>query len=440
MPLRNMVVIALSGLISLFCYQEATRHKYASEISSTIDLIRNNYVEEVDDRQLFESAMSGMAKGLDQHSVYISPDNYSRFRESLDQEFGGVGIMVEMSEETERITVMAPLVGTPAHRAGVLAGDTIMAIDGTNTEGLTLEDAVPLMRGAPGEEITLSVIHPGETGVTDLTMQRENISVDSVLGDTRRPGGKWNFYLEEEPKIGLVRINSFGEHTVQELRKALADENSNFDALIIDLRDNAGGLLNAAAAVCDMFLEEGVIVTTRKRGGEVKQAYNATSTISISNSIPIVVLTNNNSASASEIVAACLQDHERAVVIGERTFGKGTVQNIFELEGGRSALKLTTASYWRPSGLNIHRRRDATEEDDWGVRPDEGFEVIIDTELLKEVMQARRDRDLEALKIGVGGKPSPVEEDSTGDSATEDEEEVDDPQMRKAIEYLKEQI
>jgi carboxyl-terminal processing protease len=196
------------------------------------------------------------------------------------------------------------------------------------------------------------------------------------------------------------------------------------DALILDLRGNPGGLLTAAVEICDMFIDRGTIVSTRGRGRTVKSKYEANpeNTI-VPKEMPVVVLTNGASASASEIVAACLQDHKRAVVVGARSFGKGTVQNVIRLEGGKSALKLTTASYWRPSGKNIHRGENATDDQDWGVRPNKGFEVKLDAEEVERLLRARRDRDILPV-VDSDGQPPPRE----------------DPQLDKAVEYLQQQL
>jgi carboxyl-terminal processing protease len=211
--------------------------------------------------------------------------------------------------------------------------------------------------------------------------------------------------------------------------------------VILDLRNNAGGLLDAAVETCDLFLDGGRIVSTRGRDRRERSVFDARPAVSLPPHVPLAILINKYSASASEIVAACLQDHQRAVVIGERTWGKGTVQNLLKIEGGRSALKLTTASYWRPSGKNIHRGQDVGEEADWGVRPDPGFEVRLNDEEMEQVRLARRQRDL-GRDASSGGQPSsesPAVENASVDSATEGMT-GDDRQLRKAVEYLQERL
>jgi carboxyl-terminal processing protease len=437
MPPRNLTIIFFAAILSLICYHKAERNRYVSGIADAMELVSEYYVEEVDSRTLFENAMNGLASGLDQYSGYIGPDSLNEMNASLDQEFGGVGVEVEKKEPDQPLLVLSPLVGTPAYRADIQAGDRILAVDGESMIGMHLTDAVKLMRGKPGSEIALTIGRVGREEPFDVKIVREIISVDSVLGDTRRADGSWDFHLEENPRIGYLRLTTFGQHSVEEVAQVLesTDERNGFEAIIIDLRGNAGGLLDAAIGMCDLFIEQGRIVSTNGRHGKLRSSFEATPDIVIPKDIPMVLLVNQYSASASEIVAACLQDHQRAIVIGERTWGKGTVQNILDLEGGQSALKLTTATYWRPSGKNIHRGKDAKDEDAWGVRPNKGFEVTIPEDIIESVYLKRRDRD----RYQASPNDSEVEVDS-GDASTAVEEPVDDPQLRKGIDYLNERL
>jgi carboxyl-terminal processing protease len=309
------------------------------------------------------------------------------------------------------------------------AGDEILEINGQTTEEISLKEAVNLMRGLPGTPISIKIQHLGEDQPFELTLKRDIIPIESVLGDTRHDDGSWRFVLESHPQIAYVRITTFGEQTVVELKHAFAFDDEEVAALIIDLRSNAGGLLTAAVETCDLFLDSGDIVSTRGRNGVERQSYPAAAGPTIVDPhIPTVILTNKYSASASEIVAACLQDHQRAVIVGQRSWGKGTVQNIIPLENGKSALKLTTATYWRPSGQNIHRKETATEDDAWGVRPNDGFEVILSKEDFDRVIRERRQRDVvrsnEPPPAGGGEKAKPPF----------------DPQLDRAIEHLLEQL
>jgi carboxyl-terminal processing protease len=336
--------------------------------------------------------------------------------------------MIEFDRETKRLMVMSPLIDTPAARAGVKAGDIILEIEGRSTAEMSFRDAVELIRGKPGDPVRLKILHPGDEQPVDLSIQRAIIPIESVLGDVRRPDGRWDFRLESEPRITYIRLVTFGENTVEELKKVL--EGRKLESLVLDLRDNAGGLLSAAVETCDLFLDEGTVVTIRGREGEVRQSYLASAKSLVPKDVPVTVLVNRYSASASEIVAACLQDHGRAKIVGHRTWGKGTVQNIIDLEGGEAALKLTTASYWRPSGKNIHRVKDAGQDDDWGVRPDKGFEVELTDEQADKIRTQRRQRD--GLR-----SPQNASQTSEGKPAAKDgDEAVEDLQLRRAVEYL----
>lgn len=437
MPPRNLTIIFCAAIMSLICYHKAEKSRYASAVADAMDLVSEYYVEEVDSRTLFENAMAGMVSGLDQYSGYIGPDTLLQMNASLDQEFGGVGVEVEKKEPDQPLLILSPLVGTPAYRAGIQAGDRVIAVDGEGMIGMHLNDAVKLMRGKPGSEIVLTIERQGRDAAFDVKLVREVITVDSVLGDTRRPDGSWDFHLEENPRVAYLRLTTFGKHTIEEVAKILesTDERNGFEAIILDMRGNAGGLLDAAVGMCDLFIEQGRIVSTNGRSGQLRSSYEATPGIAVPKDIPIVILINNFSASASEIVAACLQDHQRAIVIGERSWGKGTVQNILDLEGGHSALKLTTATYWRPNGKNIHRRKDATDEEAWGVRPNKGFEVAIPEDIVESVYLKRRDRDRYQSTTNGADAEAQSEE-----PATTEIDAVDDPQLRRAIDYLNDRL
>lgn len=444
MPMRNLTVIFVTAVFSLICYQKAEHNRFASSVAEAMRLVEDYYVEEVDSRELFENAMTGMVEGLDQYSKYIGPEPFKQLEEDLDQEFGGIGIEISKKDDESPLLVLSPLVHTPAFRAGIRAGDTIWEISGVPTVGMSRTDSVKRMRGKSGEPVELSVLHAGSDQPVPMTIQREIILVQSIKGDVRHPDGSWDYHLAENPRIAYLRLGSFGKHTVDELKAILTDATTAppLEAIILDLRGNAGGLLSAAVETCDAFIAKGKIVSTRGRDGTIRHNYAATPATIVDAKLPIAVLVNGYSASASEIVAACLQDHQRAVVVGQRTWGKGTVQNILELEGGRSALKLTTASYWRPSNENIHRGRDVGEDEPWGVKPDRDYAVPLDEE------QARRvafDRDRRDLTPGlIQSNPDVLdtlrERYESGNAAALPDEPYDDPQLRKAIEYIEENL
>lgn len=426
MPLRNTITILIAAVVSLVCYEKAWRNRYLSTISHAMDVIEENYVEDVESRQLFENAMRGMVTGLDEYSDYISPEYFEQFQQSIDQQFVGIGIVVEGPPEADAVRVVSPVYDSPAYRAGMRAGDTILEIDGESTEDMTLTQAVQKIKGPPESTVRLVIRHEGEQETNTLEVTRGVIRTRSVLGDTLMENGQWNYFLEEEPSIGFVRITTFGEFTAEELREVLPFADHPIDALILDLRGNVGGLLDAAVETCDLFIDDGLIVKTRGRGGRDQDAYHASPKNTVFDlSIPMVVMVDRYSASASEIVAACLKDHDRAVVAGERSWGKGTVQNVIPLERGNSALKLTTASYWRPNGHNIHRHREDTEEDEWGVCPSDGLGVKLSEQEYRELYEQRRNEDVLRDKKPDGQEP---------------EETFADPQLERAVESLRDKL
>jgi carboxyl-terminal processing protease len=357
----------------------------------TMDQVEQNYIKEVDRRELMEAAIKGILSKLDPYSSYIPPEELDRFRSTVDSEFGGIGIQIGM--ESGQIKIISPLVGTPAYRAGLMAGDRIVEIDGKSTEGLNLDGAVARLKGSEGSQVKITVLHTGKPTREEIAVTREKIHVQTVLGDRRKADDSWDFMLDAAQRIAYVRVTAFSRDTINELRSALQQlKKENMRALILDLRFNPGGLLSSAIAVSNLFISEGRIVSTLGRGGP-ERVWEARKEGAFEG-FPMVVLVNRFSASASEIVAACLQDHHRAIIVGERTYGKGSVQNVIELEDGRSALKLTTSSYRRPSGKNIHRFEDAKDSDEWGVSPDPGFEVkFVDVEI-QALLLDRRERDI----------------------------------------------
>lgn len=430
MPRNNLFLLVIAALLSAVCYQKAdsaSRNDHAQLFDTyykAMQAIEKEYVQKVDRRTLLEGSLKGMVSELDEHSAYFNPEQYRHLTESLDQRFGGIGIHLSVEDDTKQLVVTTPLVGTPAYKAGILAGDKLVKINNESTVGFTMDDAVKRLRGAPGEGVTLTVIHPGTEASVEVPLKREMIQVPTVLGDTYNADDSWNYFLPGADRIGLIRVTQFGEKTTREMQKALAWlKERNVRGLVLDLRNNPGGLLEESVSVCDLFIKEGRIVSTKGRDADKNVMVSDASGNAPYTDFPIAVLVNSSSASASEIVAACLQDHGRAVVVGERTYGKGSVQNLIPLEGGKSAIKLTTASYWRPSEKKIHRLKNAKEEDEWGVSPDEGYEVKVDREELRKVLNDRIRRDV----VRPNGEVKPLEP-------------VSDRQLQKALEYLKTQL
>jgi len=301
--------------------------------------IKSDYVERVPDKKLLEEAIQGMLNGLDPHSSYLNEEEYRELRVGTSGEFGGIGIEVGM--EDGFVKVIAPIDDTPAARAGIKAGDTVIKIDDKPVKGMALDDAVKLMRGKPGTRIELTIVREGREKPINVSVERAVIKVVSVKGRMLEPG------------YAYVRLSQFQAHTAEDLVKTISRLKGEgpLKGMILDLRNNPGGVLNAAVAVSDVFLENGLIVYTEGRVKDSQLRFQAAPD-DVLDGAPMVVLVNGGSASASEIVAGALQDHKRAVVMGRQTFGKGSVQTIIPIND-RTALKLTTARYFTPKGRSI---------------------------------------------------------------------------------------
>ncbi len=356
----------------------------------TLDQIDRNYVKEVDRRELIDGAIRGMLGKLDRHSNYIPPSNVGSFKSRVENEFGGIGI--RLRNENGKATIITPMLGSPAYKAGVRPGDVIVSIDDVATEGKSPGEIVNALKGKIGSKVSLAIHSPASDQSRTVEVERSLIRVQSVLGASRNDDDSWNYFLDEQNRIGYLIVTNFGRHTTEEILDAVKElKSQEVQGLIIDLRYNPGGLLSSAIQISDMFIKEGLIVSTEGRATP-KRIWEA-KVDGTFEGFPMAVLINQFSASASEILSACLQDHERAVIVGQRSFGKGSVQNIIELENGKSVLKLTTAGYVRPNGKNIDRP-SAGESDEWGVSPNQGFEVTFNEEQNRLLRDARRDYDI----------------------------------------------
>jgi carboxyl-terminal processing protease len=460
MPRRNLYAIAMVAAVSLFCWQATEGAKPKDEMMElyglfvdAVEQVESNYVRPVNRRELLESALRGMLQNLDPHSQFINESEWKFFRKQIEGKYGGIGIQVEVDPDAERLKVIAPMVGTPAYTAGVLSGDLILEIDGQSTDGMTPDKAVEVLTGRVGTPVKLTVKHEADNKSEVLSMTRAIIDMPSVLGDSRKADDTWDFMLDHERKIGYIRVTSFIQNTTEELKHALAElKGDGMKALILDLRDNPGGLLSAAVEVSDLFLDNGTIVSTKGRNTPSK-VYEAQKDGQYTE-FPMVVLVNQSSASAAEIVSAALQDHKRAKVVGQRSYGKGSVQNILELEGGNSVLKLTVASYLRPSGKNIHRFKNAKDSDEWGVSPDPSLEVKLTPEQYLSYARARRKRDLVSNRRGKKPEAAKVETAKADEKPKDGEKDKDkekdkaetakkpaaDLQLDKALAVVREEI
>ncbi len=367
-------------------------YSYLKLFSDVLKIVKENYVKEPNIKDLIYGAISGMVSSLDPFSAFFPPDKYREFMQETEGEFGGIGI--EISMDKGRPIVVAPIEGTPAYRAGLRAGDVIIAVDGEDTFGKSLLEIVRKIRGKPGTKVILTIMRKGAEKPFKVEITRAIIRIESV---------KWTKYED----IGYVKIIQFQHNTALDFKKAVRDLLAQgVKGFIIDLRNNPGGLLSEAVKVSDVFLPEGkLVVYTKGRGGEEDKYYSKEPPL-VPEDMPVVVLINKGSASASEIVTGALKDHGRATIVGEKSFGKASVQNIIPLEDG-SALKLTVAYYYTPNGNLIHKK---------GIIPD--VKVSMDEETWERLAETIR-----RLRIEGNGQKVILLPDI-------------DVQLRKAIEVL----
>jgi len=374
--------------------------------------VKSDYVESVDDKKLIEDAIRGMLNGLDPHSSFLNTTEFSDLKIGTTGQFGGLGIEVGM--ENGFVKVISPIDDTPAARAGVKASDIIIKLDEKTVKGMTLNEAVKLMRGKPNTSIDLTIVREGEPKPLVIQITREIIRVKSVKNRMLEPG------------YGYVRITNFQSRTTTDLLKAISDlqKEERLKGMVLDLRNNPGGVLNGAVGVSDAFINDGLIVYTEGRIDDSSHRYLATPGDSL-NGAPLIVLLNGGSASASEIVAGAIQDHKRGIIMGTKSFGKGSVQTIQELRNG-SAVKLTTARYFTPNGRSIQAR---------GIEPDIVSNTLILSEDEKNARESYSESDLE-------GRLSNPNGDSDSDSSEKPQPEPEDLaktdfQLYEALNLLK---
>jgi len=396
MPKRNIAWMLVIVLIALLFWKlpstVARRDTVYRTFGPLVDIRREilkSYVEEVPEKDLIRGAINGMLRGLDRYSTYFAPEQMEELERATTGSFGGIGVEIDIKGGW--LTVMSPIDGTPAFRAGMLAGDRIIEIEGESTKGLSLLRAVKKLTGKPGTEVTLTVIHRHNKKEEVITLTRDVIKIVSVKGWQRGANNGWDYMIDADEKIGYVHITKFMPDTADALDKAVKElQGKGMKALVLDLRFNPGGLLESAVAVADRFLREGVIVSTKGRWTQKKDS--VAKPEGTFPDFPMAVLVNRYSASGAEIVSGALRDQKRATVIGERTFGKGSVQNVIRLEDGQGAIKLTTAYYYLPNGTCIHRSRRAKDTDNWGVEPLTTIELT--DEEIRQVIRSRQKTDI----------------------------------------------
>lgn len=371
--------------------------------------------------------IDGALETLDEFSTMIWPEALEEFRKYTMGEFSGVGIQIT-PHPSGYIGVFSPLEDTPAYEAGIRPGDLITRINGEDTKGMSLDDAVKKITGPPGTRVTLTIRHEGESGERDVTIVRDVIRINTVKGQKRDDSGKgWDYWIDPDLRIAYLRVSSFNESTVSQLQQDLKDlTEQGARGLILDLRWNPGGLLPAAVEMCDLFLPDGKLIVSTAGDQSTPWEERARDEIESYPDLPLVILVNDYSASASEIVSGALKDHGRAIIIGERTYGKGSVQRLIPLLDRSSFLKLTTDYYFLPSGRRLHREEDAAE---WGVDPD--IRVRLTPEEQRAVLALRREADVVPGKgESADGRPAPAGADEEEDQP---DESFRDPQLEAAL-------
>ena len=434
------IFLLLAPAAGLTAAPKEDRYGGMKRFSQVYDYVRRSYVREPSNEELMNGAIKGMLQGLDPHSTFMTPDEYKDMRETTSGEFVGIGI--EISQENGQLIVVSPIDDTPAAEAGLMAGDLILAVDEYPTQDMTLQEAVSKIRGVKGTEVELLILSKDSNSPRTVRIIRDAIPLVSVRGRTLGPGYTW------------IRLSRFSDNTLKELQESLEDAKARGEVkgIVLDLRNNPGGLLDQAHKVADMFLKSGVIVSIKGRESIDTREYKATGRSDVITA-PMVVLINAGSASASEIVAGALQDHKRALIMGERSFGKGSVQNVIPLPDN-SALKLTVALYYTPNGRSIQAE---------GIEPD----MLVPFEMPREGSTAPRfsglrEKDLsrhlergengDGTDTGEAGDESPTREElssapasrmsqatkfvSTGDEETDKYLERDN-QLRLALEMVK---
>lgn len=386
--------------------------------TDVLGIVQDSYAEDIDSKDVIYNSIKGMVKGLDPHSSFMTPEEYKEMQVDTRGSFGGLGIEIGMRDNA--LTVVAPIEDTPAFTAGILAGDRIVKIGDKHTKDISIQDAIGLMRGPKGTPVTIHIMREGFDEPKPFTIVRAIIKVKSVKYKTLEEG------------IGYVKINQFQERTSEDLDKALKDlasrTNGGLTGLVLDLRNNPGGLLQEAVSVSNEFLDSGLIVYTKGRAPGQNMTFNADKARSQPD-YPIIVLVNNGSASASEIVAGALQDHKRAVVMGVPTFGKGSVQTIIPLSDG-SAVRLTTSKYYTPSGRSIQAK---------GIEPD----IVVGEAPKGHIKEADLEGHLAPEGTAAeekGEKPEIEKIKAAPAEPSKPGEEPEDIQLKEAVEYLKKQL
>lgn len=432
LPLIGLLGVAVIGstiAVATNAVRTTDEYGFFDPIVDVRSLIDNLYVEQPDIDELQLGAINGMIEQLDDpYTTFVPHRDEERFSKDLTGEYVGIGAEVQIRDGW--LTISSPLDGSPSWKAGVMADDRVIMIDGETTEGQSINDAIDRLTGEPKTKVVITVERGAET--LDIEIIRDHIKVQAVKGFMRTQTDEaWDFRIDTVRNIGYFRLTQFTPGCAQEIKDAIksaeTESGKALGGLIIDLRFNPGGLLDEAIELADMFIDEGKIVSTKGRAYEERTAQ-ATSKGTIKD-LPLVVLINGQSASASEILAGALYDHDRAIVLGSRSFGKGSVQTVRGLESGAGVLKITEQYYYLPSGRLLHRRDDSTR---WGVDPTDGYYVPVDNDQLLEMLTARRAQEI----IASSQEINRVDLNDTAAIL----EELHDPQLDAAVHVMQNRI
>ncbi len=435
---REKIAWLFSGVVLCFLALQvpgtfAQRDDDYRFVRTLVDIYRQvgtNYVEDIDTAKLQQSAINGMLGALDPHTLYIPADKQEAFNDALDGSFKGVGIKLNTTEEGE-IEVITPIDDSPAWKAGVRPGDVIVKVNGESIKGMRLEEVIPKIQGASGSKVTLSMQRTGGE-VVDLSMQRAEFVVPMVKGFSRNDDNTWNFWANKPRGIGYVRLTQFTPESAAKMRAIIEDKlQQGMKGLILDLRFNPGGRLEEAEQMIDMFVRDGTIVTVKGRNRN-KQTKTAKPDGTLPD-FPMVVLVNEHSASASEVVAGSLRDNKRATVIGARTYGKGSVQEVVPLDANAGELKITVAYWYLPSGELVQRLKDAKT---WGVEPN--IVVPMDEAHQTAILEAQYKAEL--MRVSATLPTTAPTTQSTTQSTTQPTTQITDEQLEKAIEVIGEKV
>ncbi len=465
MSQRNLAwLIAVPALVVFVAVLAATapppepQYKQVRTIVDVLADVEKNFYRELtqkEKQQLVEDMINGGLQKLDPYSEYFNEERLKQFAADNKGVFAGIGAYLGVDPKTGVLKVDSPMPDSPALEAGLQADDLILKIDGKETDNMRYDEARTHIKGEPGTTVKLTILRPSAGTTFDVDIKRAIIQIHPVKGFARRPDDptKWSYLADEANKIAYIRLSEFSETAGQEVKAALKEaEAAGAKAVILDMRGNPGGLLRLSIEISDLFLGGGYIVRTRDRHetGRDEQAGNDGTAWESADKMPMVVLVNRASASAAEIVAAALQDNGRAAIVGERSYGKGSVQKSFTAPDEKSALKLTTERWLTPNGKNIHRWPESKETDEWGVRPDAGFEVKMTPEQIIQTILHQREAERIKPKANGGTKPpdKPVV-DAPAPKKKVDPDQPEpikldpnfkDPVMEKALEHLRKKV